>query len=484
MRLLIRILTIYVLFTQAVAADAPAGKYVPKGMHEYTYYTLDNGIGVMLNPNDTIPTVSLRVVVQMGSWYFPNYRQETAHILEHMLFMGTSKHNETQLEDAVQFNGGSWNAQTNAFTTDYHMSIHAERLKKGIDLFYEIFSDSTFTKESFDKTLSVIGRERGPEISSLRRWMYEHELIYSADDVLFKQMYEGIDHVLPLRVYSEIRYEDVLQAFKDYYVPENYLVIAAGDFSEKEIKRYLDDTFGKLPPRKSKPHLETGFVIPDHIVIGEGRFVPLIGNTSTVKHYYPTVMADDVENNALLEIITEYLNDVLYKKLRVENALSYTPTVVSYSDQGRGYLYVNFDANVDDYEKVIAVFNPLVERLAQGDKELLENLEKYRMKYLLQVSQFDYTSEEIAAWYAHRAHDIKRTGKVYHDSYWVEQADVKKIPALVKQVFLDQNFYISKSKPTISITTAYVMLGVVLLVGVVFLIIFIRHHSLKLIRKD
>jgi len=484
MRSLVIVLIACSFLVHPVSAKSPAGEYVPKGMHEYTYYTLDNGIGVILNQNTTIPTVSLRVVVQMGSWYFPNYKQETAHILEHMMFMGTSKHNESELEDLVQFNGGSWNAQTNAFTTDYNMSIHAQRLKTGIDIFYEIFSDSILTNKNFKNALSVIERERGPEISSIRRWLYENDIVYSADDVLFKQMYEGIEHVYPLRVYSEIGYEDVLQAFKDYYVPENYLVVAAGDFSEHEIKQYLNDTFGKLEPRKSKPHKKTSFVIPDQMVISEGRLVPLIGSGSTVKHYYPSVMAEDVENNALLEIVTNYLNDILYKKLRVDNALSYTPTVVSYADQGRGYIYLNFDADVDDYDEVMAVFNPIIERLASGDEEILEALERYRMKYLLQVSQFDYTAEEISGVYASDAAKIKRTGQFYYDSYWVEQADVRKIPALVKQIFLKQNFYISKSTPTISITTAYVMVGCILLIGMVLLIIFIRHHSLKLIRKD
>lgn len=482
MRIFIIVLTVF--FHQAVMAGSPPGQYVPKGMHDYTYYTLDNGAGVILHEDHSVPTVTFRVVVKTGSWYFDKNKHEIAHILEHMLFMGTSKYSEAELEDLVQFNGGSWNAQTDPLTTDYYISIHADRLKTGIDIFYEIFTDATLSEEHFEDTIAVIEREQGQEIGAFRRWLYEKDLIYDADDVVYKQMFNDIKNVVPLQIYSEINYVDVIKAFKDYYVPENYLIIASGDFSQQAIRRYIQDTFGTITAAPSQPHIKENVAIPDKMVITESRFEPLMGTDSTVKHFYPNVLPGEKENLALLDIVEEYLDDVLFKKLRFENALAYTPDAGNYSGQGRGFFGVDFDAHVDNYEDVIAIYNPIIERLANGGEDVIEEMEKYRMKHLLKVSQYHYTAEEISEWYASHARDIKQTGEFYYDSYWIEQADVRKIPALVKQIFLDQPYYIAKSEPTLGISTAYAVIGGVILALIVMIIIFIRHHSLKFMRKN
>ena len=87
-----------------------ASKFSPPGLYDVELVTLDNGMDVILKQRQGAHTFSMRVWVGVGTQDFPCERQETPHFLEHLLFTGTSKHTEAELEHLVADHGGSWNA--------------------------------------------------------------------------------------------------------------------------------------------------------------------------------------------------------------------------------------------------------------------------------------------------------------------------------------------------------------------------------------
>ena len=52
-------------------------------------YTLDNGLRVVLNPDDSIPVVSVAVYYDVGSRNERDGRTGFAHLFEHMMFQGS-----------------------------------------------------------------------------------------------------------------------------------------------------------------------------------------------------------------------------------------------------------------------------------------------------------------------------------------------------------------------------------------------------------
>ena len=97
-------------------------------------------------------SVAYRVLVNVGTVDYPCGRKETPHFLEHLLFNGTSQFTESELDDLVEEHGGSWNAYTYQESTDYALDIFSKYAPLGLEILYEIITDSLITQESVERS--------------------------------------------------------------------------------------------------------------------------------------------------------------------------------------------------------------------------------------------------------------------------------------------------------------------------------------------
>jgi len=100
------------LTVAVVSSTGLAGEYTPPGLYDIEYYQLPNQMRVVLKERHQARSVSYRVVVNIGTADYPCGSRETPHFLEHLLFTGTSMHEESELDDLIEGHGGSWNAFT------------------------------------------------------------------------------------------------------------------------------------------------------------------------------------------------------------------------------------------------------------------------------------------------------------------------------------------------------------------------------------
>jgi secreted Zn-dependent insulinase-like peptidase len=95
--------------TTAVQANQ---RYVPQSLYAYDRVKFKNGFQAILNPRKGATYVSMRLVVGAGSGDFDCADRELPHLVEHLMFSGTSRYTETELEELVTSLGGYWNAST------------------------------------------------------------------------------------------------------------------------------------------------------------------------------------------------------------------------------------------------------------------------------------------------------------------------------------------------------------------------------------
>ena len=84
-----------------LTVDASANEYDPPSLYNLDYFKLENGLDVILKKRTHARNVAVRLVVNVGQRNFPCDKRETPHFLEHLLFMGTSKHNEAELKGGL-----------------------------------------------------------------------------------------------------------------------------------------------------------------------------------------------------------------------------------------------------------------------------------------------------------------------------------------------------------------------------------------------
>jgi insulysin len=132
---------------------------------EYFHYKLDNMCNVffIIDPKIKKSSVSFDMLVGHKN----NNHDGMAHLLEHMLFMGSKKYPDAQLsQEYISNHGGYTNAYTTNKNTNYYFDINSDYFEKAYDIFCNLFIDPTFDEKSIKSEIKIIQSEHEKNINS------------------------------------------------------------------------------------------------------------------------------------------------------------------------------------------------------------------------------------------------------------------------------------------------------------------------------
>src|SRR5579862_5360461 len=242
-RLLPTLLVTTVFLAPALLAQAlPAGVTKVTSVEGITEYKLDNGMRFLIFPDPSKPTITVNVTYLVGSRHEGSGEGGMAHLLEHMVFKGSTNH--TNIMQELTEHGCRPNGTTNFDRTNYFETFKAsdENLKWALDMESDRMVNSFIKKEDFDKEFSVVRNEfemgeNNPFSVLFERTMaaaytahsYGRPVIGNKSDV----------ERVPI---------DQLQAFyHKYYQPDNAVLTVAGKVDEPKIVALVSETFSKIP---------------------------------------------------------------------------------------------------------------------------------------------------------------------------------------------------------------------------------------------
>jgi predicted Zn-dependent peptidase len=248
---------------------------------DYKKITLPNGLRVITAPMKNTETVTVIVMVGVGSRYEGEKEAGISHFLEHMFFKGTKKRpNTLDIAEELDSIGGEFNAFTSKDRTMYYAKVDAKHLSTALDVVSDIYLNSKID-------VSEIEREKGTIIQELN--MYEDTPLMSIGDVFEKLLYDG--NYLGREI---IGYKNTIQSFgrknfvdymKRFYVAGDTAVAIAGKFNEKEAinktKKYFSamskgkkPKFQKVREKQIKPKIKIKYKETDqtHFILGNRAF--------------------------------------------------------------------------------------------------------------------------------------------------------------------------------------------------------------------
>jgi zinc protease len=249
--------TLALSFASAVRADPPATT-VPstapatvEPIH-FTTDTLPNGLRVIYAPLHQAPVVQVRVLYHVGSRDERPDRQGFAHMFEHMMFRG-SRHVPPQehmkLIDEV---GGICNAFTSFDQTVYHDTVPSEDL--GLALYLEADRMASFkvTDEIYQIERKVVAQE----------WMLQQNRPYgNLYAKLFGTMFTTSSYSwTPIGNMQHLQAApaaDLQEFFNTYYVPNNAVLVIAGDVDVPAARKLVDQYFAWIPTGGPVAHPHT-----------------------------------------------------------------------------------------------------------------------------------------------------------------------------------------------------------------------------------
>ncbi len=206
---------------------------------------LSNGMEVYLESSSLAPLSCLQVWVRVGSIDEDEHEAGLAHVVEHMLFKGTPRFpGAGEIAQSVESVGGEINAFTKFENTVYQMTVPSSFTEQGADHLLDMLFNSGFAPTELEREREVI-------IEELRRLRDHPGSIASLN--LFSEMYSGTRMGRPIIGYEPIiQYasRELITSFhKRWYIPNNIVFVAAGDFNPKDILHKLEKLCVNIPPR-------------------------------------------------------------------------------------------------------------------------------------------------------------------------------------------------------------------------------------------
>ena len=221
-------------------------------------YQLDNGMQVLMIENPALPMVGVNVVVKVGSAYETFATSGMSHMLEHLLFNGTTTRTQKQLYDDVDLIGGYNNANTSDYYTNFMMVTPAENIRKGMEIQADMLFHSTLPLNKYKK-------EKGIVLEEISKTLADPD--EQAERNILSVLFKGHALSLPtLGTYSTIEAmprDAVCKFYKNNYVPNNMLLSVIGNFNSAQMLKWINDIYGKATPgviqREPLPDWSVGF---------------------------------------------------------------------------------------------------------------------------------------------------------------------------------------------------------------------------------
>jgi zinc protease len=210
---------------------------------DFTEYTLDNGLRVILHKDNSTPIVAISVMYHVGSKNERPDRTGFAHFFEHLLFEGTKNIPRGQYDKYVEKAGGTLNANTWYDRTFYFEIMPSNQLELGLWLESERMLHAKVDSIGIATQKSVIIEERKQTVDNRPYGRLLEEAMKRAYTVHPYQwsVIGDMDHL------AAAGDDEFMTWYKTYYIPNNAVLSIAGDIDIEQTKKWVQNYFGLIP---------------------------------------------------------------------------------------------------------------------------------------------------------------------------------------------------------------------------------------------
>jgi predicted Zn-dependent peptidase len=232
--------------TVTTTSVAPAAPPAPEAGYQVPvdYYTLDNGLKVVLSPDKTAPIVTVAAYYNIGFRIEPKDRTGFAHLFEHLMFQGSGNLGKMEFIQLVQKNGGVLNGSTRFDFTNYFEIVPAHQLQPMLWAEADRMRGLNITQENLTNQQGVVKNE--VKVNVLNQ-PYGGFPWLDMPQYANKNWYNAHNFYGELKDLDAANLDDVKSFFKTYYAPGNAVIVVVGDFEPAQAKTWIQQYFGNIP---------------------------------------------------------------------------------------------------------------------------------------------------------------------------------------------------------------------------------------------
>ena len=367
---------------------------------KFEEYDLSNGMHVILHQDNTAPVVTTSVMYHVGAKDENPERTGFAHFFEHLLFEGTKNIPKGEWFTIVTSNGGSNNANTSDDRTYYYEVFPSNNVELGLWMESERLLHPVINQDGVDTQNEVVKEEKRLRVDNSP---YGRFLEVIKVNMFKKHPYKGT--TIGKMEHLDAATLEEFQAFnKKFYVPNNAVLVVAGDIDIAEVKVMIENYFGPIPRGED---IVRNFPKEDPIT------EPMRAKAYDPNIQIPAVMAAyrtpsfKERDSYVLSMISTYLSDgktsKLYKKIVDDKKMALQVGAIDFSqeDYGTYILYglplgdVSLDDLVVEMDEEIAKLQS--ELISERDYQKIQN--KFENDFVNSNSSIEGIANSLARYY-------------------------------------------------------------------------------------
>lgn len=307
--------------------------------------TLDNGLTIIVREDHSAPVVSAQAwsmtgSINEGKWLGGGM----SHVLEHMLFKGTTTRGSGRIDQEVQDAGGYMNAYTSFDRTVYYIDVPNTGAKVAIDILCDIMQNATLPADEMAKEKQVILREMD---------MNQDDPGRRSGRRLFETAYTKSPYRFTIigypDIYNELQAEDIVTYYRERYAPNNVFYVVAGDVKADEVVEQIRASYAKTKAKAIPP-----MVLPEEPEQTAPREMieeaPIEMGHSHISWHIPELRHPDVP---ILDVLAVVLgsgrSSRLYQEIREKKGLVNSIDAWTYNPGNPGLLGVSLLVDPDKY---------------------------------------------------------------------------------------------------------------------------------------
>jgi predicted Zn-dependent peptidase len=346
---------------------------------DFEEYNLDNGLHVILYQEKTAPVVVTSVMYHVGAKNETPGRSGFAHFFEHLLFEGTENIGRGKWFEIVSSNGGSNNANTTDDRTYYYEIFPSNNVELGLWMESERMMHPIINQIGVDTQNEVVKEEKRLRVDN----QPYGQILKVVKENLFKKHPYRFTTIGKMEDLDAATLEEFRAFNKKFYIPNNAVLVVAGDIDKPKVKKMIKDYFGPIPkgPAVVQPDIKEAPITEQ---INAKYYDPNIQLPMVIQAYRTPSMKD--HDAYVLDMISTLLSDgkssILYKKLVDKKKMALQVAAINLSEEDYGmYITLAIPLNntpLDVLTKEIdeEIVKLQTDLISERDYEKLQNIYK------------------------------------------------------------------------------------------------------------
>lgn len=401
-------------------------------------HVLNNGLEILTIKKETLIS-SINIGLKVGAINEKDNEKGLSHFIEHMLFKGTKKRNNEELNYELEALGGEYNAYTEYNDTVYTISCLSEEFENAVELLGDMIISSNFPEEEIEK-------ERGVILAEMRTSKDDIE------DISFRKVNELAFKKSPLRIdvtgiedqVKNFTRSEIVEFYKKFYTPKNTLITIVSSLEHEEARKLIEKNFSNWQGEKAEE------------VKGVGEKNAFITSTSyknemeqsTIVYLYTfhdLAKEDELPLRILTHRLGESANSLLFREVRENRGLAYDIYTQLDLTKNVKSLYIYTSVAEEDVDKAIEAINETLDKVINKSTVIGEkDLEIMKKVYKTAVISTLEDSAELCNYILHQELEGEDILEFVTDMESLNNINKDRIYEVAKEVLKEPTIHILK----------------------------------------